>query len=423
MINDTVLSRFEPFTPSLLKPIYADYSFGNIPNTLHYLLTGEQLGPLLPADCFGGSYPRPEKVVLFFIDSFGWAFWQEHLERLAPVRRLAEDGILTPISALFPSTTSASVSTMNMGVLPAAHAVYEWNMYVPAYGETIQTLPFRPLGEYHLRDTGLERGWDPAALLMVRETMHERLAARGVRSMQFAHLSYSDGAFNRFIFPGADIIRHNTLAEQLVQIREALEAVKGKALLSSYWASIDGIAHHYGPGSPHHAAEIASFWQTFEAVLGGLRSENTLFLFTADHGQVRGVAEDTIYLNERLPQLADCLAVSPTGQTILPNGSARDVFLHVKPERRAEALGAIAEHLAGLAEVLPMDAAIEHGLFGPGPVCPEMRARLGDILVLPHAGQFVWWHLPGVMGHYFNGNHGGLAAGELITAFAATDRL
>ena len=138
------LARFEPLGEALLKPIYADYSFANIPTTIHYLLTGEQLGPLLPADCFGGSYPRPEKIVLFFIDAFGWQSWQQHLERFTITRRVAHEGVLTPISALFPSTTSASVSTMNFGVLPAVHALYEWNVYIPAYGEVIQTLPFTP---------------------------------------------------------------------------------------------------------------------------------------------------------------------------------------------------------------------------------------------------------------------------------------
>ena len=167
MINDTPLSRFQPFGPTLLKPIYADYSFGNIPNTLHYLLTGEKLGPLLPADCFGGAYPSPKRVVLFFIDAFGWKFWQEHCGRFAAMRRVAEEGVLTPISALFPSTTAASVSTMNMGVLPAVHAVYEWNVYIPAFGETIQTLPFRPLGSEQ-RDGCLAKGFDPAQLLMVQ---------------------------------------------------------------------------------------------------------------------------------------------------------------------------------------------------------------------------------------------------------------
>src|SRR5688572_16457653 len=120
MINEASLAHFQPLTEGLIKPIYADYGFGNIADTVEFLLTGTRRGPLLPADCFGGSYPEPKKVVLVLVDSFGWQFWQQHRHRFRTTSRVIEKGVLTPISALFPSTTAASVSTLNLGVLPGA---------------------------------------------------------------------------------------------------------------------------------------------------------------------------------------------------------------------------------------------------------------------------------------------------------------
>ncbi|MGE5510774.1 MAG: hypothetical protein ACM31O_05960, partial [Bacteroidota bacterium] len=72
------------------------------------MLTGEKVGPLLPVDCFGSRYPRPQKIVLFFIDAFGWEFWQRFAQVSRIMRRVVDEGRLTPISALFPSTTAAS---------------------------------------------------------------------------------------------------------------------------------------------------------------------------------------------------------------------------------------------------------------------------------------------------------------------------
>src|SRR5262245_35391414 len=124
MINEAPLARFPTLAGGLVKPIYADYSFANIANTIELLLTGEKRGAVLPPDCFGGdSYPQPQKVVVVFVDSFGWEFWQQYHSRFRATRRVAEDGTLTPISALFPSTTAASVSTLNLGVLPSEHAL------------------------------------------------------------------------------------------------------------------------------------------------------------------------------------------------------------------------------------------------------------------------------------------------------------
>jgi predicted AlkP superfamily pyrophosphatase or phosphodiesterase len=422
MINEAPLARFKPLAEGLVRPLYADYAFGNIPCTIEFLLTRGSRGALLPPDCFGGSYPRPKKVVLFFVDSFGWQFWQQYHRRFRTTARVADVGTLTPISALFPSTTAASVTTLNWGVLPSVHALYEWNIYIPAYGEVIQSLVFSPLGQ-RVTDSCLKKGYDPAALVASDQTVHQRLAAKGVRSIQLAHHSYAGSAFNRMATAGAEVVRHATLAQALVQLKEALQTIDGKALLGFYWAAIDSIAHLHGPGTSYHAAEIASFWRTFDEVFRDVDSPDTLYLFTADHGHVYTDAADTIKLNERLPQLAEYLAVSPTGNLIYPNGSPRDVFLHVRPERRNETVELLCRELGDKAVVMTVDAAVSEGLFGPQPVSEELRRRLGDILILPRLGHFVWWHEPGVLTNTFHGHHGGLTPNELITALGAIDAL
>jgi hypothetical protein len=422
MINEGPLARFAPLGGGLVKPVYAGYSFGNIANTVEHLLTGNEHGPLLPEDCFGGSYPRPRKVVLFLVDSFGWQFWQQYRRRFRTMSRVAEAGILTPISALFPSTTAASVSTLNLGVLPAAHALYEWNIYIPAYGEVIQSLAFTPLGK-HRPDACVMKGYDPGKMLEVHETLHQRLARHGVRSIQFSNQSYAGSAYNTVASAGAEVIRHVTLAQALVQLKETLLATRDKALLGFYWASIDTIAHLHGPGTPYHAAEIASFWHTFDEVMRDIDSPETLYLFTADHGHVFTPAGETYYLNERIPELADCLPMSPTGNPIYPNGSPRDVFLHVQPERKDEVLAQLQRHLDGKALVMPMEAALEQNLFGPGPISSELRRRLGDILILPYLGHFIWWREKGVMENTFHGHHGGLAPEEVTTILGVIDKL
>jgi hypothetical protein len=42
MINDHTLTHFNSIGNRLLKPIYEDYTFANLPATLHYLLTGDE---------------------------------------------------------------------------------------------------------------------------------------------------------------------------------------------------------------------------------------------------------------------------------------------------------------------------------------------------------------------------------------------
>jgi hypothetical protein len=92
------------------------------------------------------------------------------------------------------------------------------------------------------------------------------------------------------------------------------------------------------------------------------------------------------------------------------------MFLHIVPVRRAEALDLLRRGLDGIATVMSVDEALAAGLFGePSAVSPELRRRLGDILVLPYLGHFVWWHEPGLIANRLNGHHGGLTPEELIT--------
>ncbi len=421
MINDHTLGRFEKLDDKLLKPIYADYAFANIPATAHYLLTGESIGPLLPADCFGGGYPKPERIVLVFVDSFGWEFWQRYHKRSTIMSRVVSDGVLTPISALFPSTTAASVTTLNLGQLPARHGIYEWNMYVPAFGEVIQSLPFALLGQGP--GSAASKGFEPEALLSSPETAHHRLRRHGVTSFQLAHRSYSGSSYNRIASAGAEIVPYGTLAEAMVSLDTLINDWPRKAFINFYWAGLDTAAHTHGPNSKMHEAEVIAFWAALDQLMGRDSRPGTLWLFTADHGHIGVPAAETLAVNKRWPELRSMLATSPTGQTIWPCGSPRDMFLHIVPERRAEGLSLLRQGLEGIAKVMTMDEAIAADLFGADGVSPELRRRLGDVLVLPYLGHFVWWNEPGLIVNRLNGHHGGLAAEELITVLGVAGEI
>ncbi|MCC6627120.1 MAG: alkaline phosphatase family protein [Chloroflexi bacterium] len=423
MLNTHTLDGFVPLGEYLRRPRYDGYSFGAIPATVTALLTGERAGSLLPADCFGGAYPTPRKVVVLLIDSFGWAFWERAWQQWPALRRITERGVVTPISALFPTTTSASITTMNYGVPPAQHALAEWNLYIDAYGEVIQTLPFTALG-HPPAELKAARGFDPRHLVTPRATLYQRLAARGVPSLVFSRRGYAFSPYNSMATAGAEVVPYSTLAEGLLALRTRLEAADGPTYLYYYWPDIDAIGHTHGPGTRAHELEVANFWLTFAAVFDGWRPDDeTLFLFTADHGQVYGDPAATIALNQALPELAGALRRAPNGRPIRPCGAPRDVLLHLQPGAAPAIADRLRALLDGIAEVLTTEAALALGLFGPPPYDPEFRRRLGDLLILPAAGRYVWWHEPEDYVNVFFGHHGGLAADEVTSVLAATHEL
>ena len=375
MINTAPLARFRPLGDGrLVRPIYADYSFGNIPNTIEYLLTGEKHGPLLPADCFGGTYPQPEKIVVIFVDSFGWEFWQAYGKRFRATSRVMEAGTLTPISALFPSTTAASVSTMNLGVLPAAHALYEWNIYIPAYGEVIQSLAFTPLGR-HPPDACRAKGYDPGeAARGARDrapaARPPRRALDPVRPPQLCGLGLQHGCQRRrqdrppqHAGRGAGAAEGGACSPPPARPCSASTGPRSTRL-----RMCTGPAPATTP--PRSRASGAPSTRSSPMLRAPTRSTSSPPT-TATSMRTHAPRSTSTSASRRSPTAC---RVSPTGNPIYPNGSPRDMFLHVRPERVAEVLGLLHRELDDVALILPMEQVLAEGLFGPGPDQPGAAA-------------------------------------------------
>jgi predicted AlkP superfamily pyrophosphatase or phosphodiesterase len=421
MINRKPFFRFKWLEKDqLVKPIYQDCSFANIHPTIIYLLSKEQKGNLLAKDCFvGNKYPNPKKIILFLIDAFGFDSWQKYYKKFNLLKKITNEGMLTPISAIFPSTTAASVSTLILGILPSQHALFEWNLYIEKYDDVIQTLPFSPLGDESI-DGCLKLGYDPKYLLNRHKTIYQELKKAGVKSYCFDHRDYANSSYNKIISQGATFFSYSKLAEGLINLQNLIKDRDEKMFVNFYLGDIDSISHKYGPGSLQHEAQIAEFWLIFEYIFSDFQKDkDILFLFTADHGQIGINPKNTFYLNLEIPQIVNFLKVNKKGKIIYPCGSPRDVFLHVKEEKVDELFHILQKRLQDKVKTLLIKDVLKMGLFGDPPFHKEFIKRLGQILLLPYKNNYVWWYEKDKLKSKHFGNHGGLTKEEMITVFTA----
>jgi hypothetical protein len=141
---------------------------------------------------------------------------------------------------------------------------------------------------------------------------------------------------------------------------------------------------------------------------------SVLCLLTADHGQVETDPQTTIYLN-RQPRFAGTekfLRCDQAGRPIIPAGSARDFFLYIKGGLVDEARAFLAARLEGRAEVRKVADLISEGYFGAR-ISAKFPPRAGDLVILPYAGEAVWWYEKGKFEQKFRGHHGGLTPQEM----------
>jgi hypothetical protein len=390
----------------VVVPRYDDGGFAALPATVARLLGVGEGGVVLD-----GLPASARHVVLVLLDAFGWRFFTRHGDH----RLLRRVDVVARLTTQFPATTTAHISTLHSGAPVGEHGLYEWNVYDSALDALITPLLFSFAGD-GARDTLLRAGADPAVVLPSATTLYERLAADGVACHVFEPAAFAPSTYDSVLARGACIHPATSLPAALTGLAATLRAAEAPTYAYVYWDEPDTTGHHYGPSSPEFAA-VAE--RCLDALDVGLRAlpEGTVVLLAADHGQVDVDPDRTVYVNEAWPELPALLARGASDRVLAPAGSARDLFLHCRPDTLEEVLQGLARRLGERASVHRVVDIVAAGWFGA--VGKRLRSRLPDVCVLPGPGETVWWHEPHRFDMHFRGHHGGLSDDEAQTQVAA----
>jgi hypothetical protein len=404
------------FSSQFRKPLYDSYCFSRIPQTIIGALTNQPVS--LPSDVFGTMPVQYKKVMLFFIDAFGWRFFERYLDKYPVLQKLVNKGVVSKLTSQFPSTTAAHVTTMNTGLPVGQHGVYEWNYYEPTLDSVIQPLLYSYAGETE-RETLQLASVDPAPLFP-HENIHQLLTATGIPSHVYQFSDYADSSYGSVVMKGAIIHPFLSLEQAFTELTVQV-ASDEKGFYYFYFGDIDKIGHKYGPESPEFEQEVDSFLKALEIFLNQLEGKvsDTLFLMTADHGQVNSNPGECFYVNIQAPEIILMLKTLGTGKPIIPAGSPRDFFLHVKEEQIATVIEILSSKLSGKAEVYLVSELLEQGFFGPTPISQTFLSRVGNVVILPYANQSVWWYEKDLFWQKHIGHHGGLTPEEMETILYA----
>jgi predicted AlkP superfamily pyrophosphatase or phosphodiesterase len=417
MLNTTSLNAVNSsrFSQRFVRPLYNSYCFANLPATIQYLLTGVKQN-MLPLDVFGTLPTRYNKVVLFFVDAFGWRFFDQYAEKYPLLKTILQRGMVSKLTSQFPSTTPAHVTCINTGLNVAQSGVYEWNYYEPLVDAIITPLRFSYAGDSKpdsLKATGL-----PPEAFYPTHTFHQILQSQGVQSHVFQPAAYAYSTYSNVVLKGATSLNpFRTLEEALDKLTSRiLTKEESPAYYLLYYDRIDTSCHAFGPGSPEIVQTLDHFFQAMEQLfyqkLHRLTGD-TLLMLTADHGQIEVFPETTFYLNREMPGFERFLQKSHQGSLLVPAGSARDMFLHIKEELLDEAIAFLQHHLAGRVEIYRTEDLIHENLFGSTTPSTAFLTRVGNLVILPNPTETVWWHEEDRFEMHFSGHHGGLTPEEM----------
>ncbi|HET7568235.1 MAG TPA: alkaline phosphatase family protein [Gaiellaceae bacterium] len=344
--------------------------------------------PALVEELMGGH----ERVVLVYFDAFAWRFAERHaghpLLREAEVERWASQ---------FPSTTAVHTTTIHTGLPVGEHGIYEWHVYEPRLDRLVTPLWHCFAGDPE-RDTLFRAGLEGADLFPF-ETLYERWEWPSHVAQPAA---YAFSPASRCLLRGATVHPFRPVSEGLGLLARAL-AAEERGYATIHLPELDTHMHLAGPDSPDVDRIVGA---TLDAIRAAPWPSGTAVLVTSDHGMAAISPERTSYVNVVWPELPEHLVHGADGKPLAPAGSARDLFLHVLPDRLDEVAARLGTLLEGKADVRRVDELVAEGLFGE--VGERLRARLANLVVLPHPGEAAYWLEPGRFEQRFLGQHGGL---------------
>jgi hypothetical protein len=414
MINEASMRAVDAatFKGQFIRPLYGSYCFSQIPQTVRYRL-GAAATPGLPLDTLGQINSQYDHVILFLVDALGWRFIKQYADEYPFLRRIFAEGVVSKLTSQFPSTTAAHVTTIHTGLSPAESGVYEWFYYEPLLDQLIAPLLFSYAGG---KERNTLRGAVDPKKLYPTTTLYQDLRRYAVRSTLFHNLDHAYSPYSQVVTAGADVVAFGTLPEALVNLTQRVLADSDRSYYMLYFSNIDSISHRYGPESPQVAAEIDLFLTAMERIFHSAvasRLKKTLFLMTADHGQIAIDPATTIYLNRSMPDIQPYIKTNRAGQLLVPAGSSRDMFLYIKEECLDHARTYLRDQLAGRADVYYVADLVEQGFFGSGAPSQTFLDRVGNLVILPYGNESVWWYEPKKFEQRFYGSHGGLTREEM----------
>jgi predicted AlkP superfamily pyrophosphatase or phosphodiesterase len=384
---------------NFIKPKYDSGGFAGIPNRIK--------------DAFDSK--KYDAVVLFFVDAFGWRFY-ERFQDTAFIKRIAKHGRIEKLTSQFPSTTAAHVTTLHTGLPVGMSGVHEWFYYEPKVDRIIAPLLFSFAGTKE-RDSLKTRKVNPADIYP-KGIFYPELKKMGVDSFNFGLRDYTPSTYGKIVMEGSEMRAFKTLSEALVNVRLLLEVQKNPTYIQLYFDRIDALAHEYGPNGAQTEAEIETFLlmmeHYFERTFNG--KKRILFMMTADHGMCEVDPKTTVFLNTNpnFQGFERFLKKNRKGHLLVPAGSPRDMFLYIKDDMLDEAQSFLARRLEGKADVVKTEALIADGYFG-NEISSRFRERVANLVILSYRYESVWWYEKDRYDQKYYGHHGGLTPQEMET--------
>lgn len=227
-------------------------------------------------------------IVFVILDGLG-----EHI-----LKNISSDGFfysnkLDTVTSVYPSTTTAALTTYYSGKPPYETGWIAWSQYFKEYGRALDMLPQK---ESYLGETIKKPRINVFESIVNYETIFDRIenASKNVKAYELVP-SYSNRRAKRSL-------RTENIDDAIMNIKDLCE-MPNENFIFAYIDNPDGLLHKYGTDSDEVKNYVLDAEKKMEEMCKSL-SEDTIVIFSADHGHKN---IEKVYSILDYPEINECL--------------------------------------------------------------------------------------------------------------------
>ncbi len=339
---------------------------------------------------------KARHVVLFLIDGLGY-------DRIAglPARSFLGKECKAQLQSVFPSATTAAITTLLTGLSPIEHGVAGWYTYFPEIEDIGSILTHKTRSGEKLK---LPRKILPSSLLNQTPVRKQLIIKKNLAKSQF----------NSLFIKWDEVAPFQNMSGMFRALRKSVEASQGeekweeegkeRTFTYMYWGGYDDLSHLYSKQHEKSQAMLVELDKRLQEFVAKNKFDDVLLIVTADHGQITTTRKKTILLNKDAA-FANCLRLPCAGEP-------RALFCYVKPELRQFFEKYVGQKYRDVLTVCKTSEILAK--FGPGKAHPLFLERTGDYILLAKENYALRFYLKDEPQIFYPGHHGGLSAEETM---------
>jgi len=324
-------------------------------------------------------------IVLILFDGLGYNFLKKY--SVKNPNNILNKHLLDKITSVFPSTTTAAITSLLTEKTPIEHGAIGWNLFFKEYGRFINILPWQD----GITNEDLNTKYYNLSTVFDSENIFFRIKKETNNTVETFYLSPSeiaDSHYAKKMTSPAKILPYKDETAMFKQIEKLIIKKKEKnndikenkrKFIYAYSLYPDKYSHSKGIENIDTRELMSTIEKQLKNLIKNLAGTDTTIFITSDHGMID--ISETININEEDEKLYDSLLL-PT----FPEG--RFLSFHLKNKNQVS-IDYIKERYGKDFLIYSKEEFLKNELLGTGEKHKKIDDFLGDIVLIAKSDKII----------------------------------